>query len=195
MRKLTVFNSISLDGYFTGENGDLSWAHKQGDKEWDDFVSSNASGDSEMIFGRVTYEMMKSFWPTPAAAEHMPVVADRMNTASKVVFSRSVKGSDWQNTRFVSGDIPEEVRRMKSADGPDLIIFGSGTIVAQLTDARLIDEYQFVIVPVVLGKGRTMFEGVKEPMELKRTGAREFRNGNVLTSYDLAEAQRFSTSK
>ena len=185
MRKLGVFNSISLDGYFTDKNGDLSWAHARQDKEWTDFISSNASGDSEMLFGRVTYDMMKSYWPTPAAAEHMPTVADRMNYASKVVFSRSVKESDWKNTRFFSGDIVEEVRRMKSQEGPDMIIMGSGSIIQQLTDARLIDKYQFVITPVVLGAGRTMFENVREPMELKRTGTREFSNGNVLVTYDL----------
>ena len=186
MRTLTVFNSISLDGYFTGENGDLSWAHTAQDKEWTNFISSNASGDSEMIFGRVTYEMMASYWPTPAAAEQMPVVAERMNSAKKTVFSKTVKESDWQNTRLFEGDIAAEVRRMKAEDGPDLIIFGSGTIVRQLTDARLIDEYQFVIVPIVLGKGRTMFEWINEPMELKWTSVREFRNGNLVASYRLA---------
>jgi len=183
MRKLGVFNSISLDGYFTDKNGDLSWAHTRQDKEWTDFISSNASGDSEMLFGRVTYEMMKAFWPTPAAAEHMPAVANRMNSASKVVFSRSMKTSDWKNTRFFSGDIVKEVRRMKSLDGPDMIIMGSGSIVQQLADARLIDEYRFVLTPVVLGAGRTMFEGINEQMQLERESTREFNNGNVLMQF------------
>ena len=184
MRKLSVFNSISLDGYFTDKNSDLSWAHRRRDKEWTDFISSNASGDGEMLFGRVTYDMMKAYWPTPAAAEQMPVVANRMNSASKIVFSRSVKQSDWKNTRFYSGDIVDEVRRMKSQDAPDMIIMGSGSIVQQLTDARLIDSYQFIVTPVVLGAGRTMFERIREPMDLKRTAVREFANGNVLMQYE-----------
>ena len=181
-----VFNSVTLDGYFTDKDSRLDWAHRQQDKEWTDFISSNASGDSEMLFGRITYDMMKSYWPTPAAAEQMPVVAKRMNEASKVVFSRSVTESDWKNTRFFSGDVPAEVRRMKSESGPDMIIMGSGSIVAQLTDARLIDAYQFVITPVVLGAGRTMFEGIKEPMDLRRTAIREFKNGNLVGTYELA---------
>ena len=115
----------------------------------------------------------------------MPAVANRMNSASKVVFSRSVKESDWQNTRFYSGDIVEEVRRMKSQDGPDMIIMGSGSIVQQLTDARLIDTYQFIVTPVVLGAGRTMFEKITDPMELTRTATREFSNGNVLVQFEL----------
>jgi len=184
MRKLSVFNSISLDGYFTDKNSDLGWAYMNQDKEWTDFISTNASGDSEMLFGRVTYEMMKAYWPTPAAAEHLPTVANRMNSASKVVFSRSVKESDWQNTRFYNGDIVEEVRRMKSQTGPDMIIMGSGSIVQQLTDVHLVDAYQFIVTPVVLGAGRTMFEKITEPMQLKRTTVREFGNGNVLMKYE-----------
>jgi dihydrofolate reductase len=74
---------------------------------------------------------------------------------------------------------------MKSQDGPDMIIMGSGSIVQQLTDARLIDSYQFVVTPVVLGAGRTMFEKIKEPMELKRTGVREFANGNTFMTFVL----------
>jgi len=107
-----------------------------------------------------------------------------MNSASKIVFSRSVKQSDWKNTRFYSGDIVDEVRRMKSQDAPDMIIMGSGSIVQQLTDARLIDSYQFIVTPVVLGAGRTMFERIREPMDLKRTAVREFANGNVLMQYE-----------
>lgn len=184
MRKLTVFNSVSLDGYFTDENNEIDWAHKSQDKEWTDFVSSNASGDSEMIFGRITYEMMKSYWPTPDASDQMPVVAERMNIAKKIVFSRTLDDADWQNTRIVNGNIEAEVRKLKEQAGPDLIIMGSGSIVQQLTDARLIDEYQFVFVPVTLGAGRTMFEGVKKPVELKRISTREFRNGNILIQFE-----------
>ena len=76
MRRLMVFNSVTLDGYFTGADGDLSWAHKA-DPEWQDFIAGNARGESEMVFGRVTYEMMASWWPTPQARKSMPAVAER----------------------------------------------------------------------------------------------------------------------
>lgn len=188
MRKLTVFNSITLDGYFTDRNGRLDWAHVRQDKEWTDFISDNASGEGELLFGRVTYDMMKSYWPTPMAAEQMPIVADHMNKAKKVVFSRSMTESDWQNTRFVSGDIEEEVRRMKEEDGSHLVLMGSGTIVSQLTDARLIDEYQFVVTPVVLGAGRTMFDGIKDSLQLDLTSMRHFTNGNVVIRYAQRDA-------
>ena len=185
MRRLTVFNSVSLDGYFTGENGDLSWAHKQADPEWNEFVAGNASGNGALLFGRITYEMMAGFWPTPAAQETMPDVADGMNRMPKIVASRSLGRPSWQNTRVIKGDLASEVGKLKKESAHDIVILGSGTIVSQLTQARLIDEYQLVVVPVVLGKGRTMFEGIAHPLALKPRKTRGFANGNVVLSYEV----------
>lgn len=185
MRTLSVFNSVSLDGYFTGQNGDMSWAHKN-DPEWMEFTNSNAKGESAMLFGRVTYDMMKSFWPTPAAAQAMPKVAAAMNNAQKVVFSHTLNEATWQNTQLVKNDIVGFVRKLKSEDGPHLLLMGSGSIIAQLTAARLVDDYQIVTVPIVLGSGRTMFEGVPEKVSLEHTNSRSFSNGNVVNWYKLA---------
>ena len=188
MGKIQVFNSVSLDGYFTGENGDLEWAHKNADDpEWNEFVAGNASqgGGGALLMGRVTYDMMKSFWPTPEAMQAMPDVAKGMNEMQKLVFSRTQKTSDWQNTTFLTGDPAAEAARLKT-DGPDMTILGSGSIVAQLAAAGLIDAYTFVVVPVVLGKGRTMFEGVPKPAELKLTKTRTFKNGRVVLDYEVS---------
>jgi dihydrofolate reductase len=185
MRKLVVFNSTSLDGYFTDANGDMSFAHnKQADAEWDAFVAGNASGGGVLLFGRITYELMANFWPTPLAAQTMPVVAERMNNLPKVVFSRTLDKAAWTNTRLVRDDVVGAVRKMKNEPGEDMAILGSGSIVSQLALHGLIDEYQVVVVPVVLGKGRTLFEGVKEKVPLKLTKTRTFRNGNVLLCYE-----------
>ena len=184
MRKLAVFNSVTLDGYFTGSGGDLSWAHVVNeDKEWNAFVESNASGGGVLLFGRITYQMMAGYWPTPEAKKSFPVVADRMNGMPKFVFSRTLDKVSWENTTLVKGDLAEEVRKLKSRPGEGIVILGSGSIVSQLAPTGLIDEYQFVVVPVALGKGRTMFEGVKEKLALKLTGSRSFRNGNVFLTY------------
>jgi len=185
MRKLTAFENVSLDGYFVDARGDMSWAHKQ-DPEWNEFASSNAKGGGMLLFGRVTYDMMASFWPTPAARERLPEVAQAMNAQPKVVFSRTLAKAAWENTTIVNGDLVAEVRRMKEASGPGMVILGSGTIVAQVAQARLIDELQLVVNPVVLGKGRTLFEGVQERIGLTRTNTRTFANGNVVLSYELA---------
>jgi dihydrofolate reductase len=183
MRKLIVFNNITLDGYFTGANGDMSWGHKD-DPEWNEFTASNASGGGVLVFGRVTYEMMASFWPTKQASEMFPKVAEAMNNLPKIVFSRTMKESTWNNTRLIKNNIAEEMRKLKSAPGDDMVIMGSGTIVSQFTQEGLIDEYHIVTHPLILGEGRTMFEGVKEKVLLKRTKSKTFENGCVFICYE-----------
>jgi len=185
MRRITVFNSISLDGYFTDQKGDMSWAHKN-DPEWNDFVAGNAQGGSEglFLFGRVTYQMMANWWPSEQAKQMMPEVANTMNSRQKVVFSRTLEEATWSNTRLVKDNLIEEVQKLKKDAAEDIVIFGSGTIVSQLTQEGLIDEYQMVINPIVLGSGRTMFDGVKEKVLLRRTTERTFDNGNVFACYE-----------
>ncbi|MFY0524871.1 dihydrofolate reductase family protein [Archangium gephyra] len=184
MRKLIVFNNVSVDGYFVDANGDMSWAHEgTQDPEWNAFVSGNASGGGELLFGRKTYELMASFWPTPAAAQMNPVVAERMNAMSKVVFSRTLDQASWSNTKLVKGDLVEEVRKLKQAPGQGMTILGSGSIVAQLARAGLVDEFQLVVSPIVLGQGRTMFEGLQEKLRLKPAQTRTFGNGKVVLCY------------
>jgi dihydrofolate reductase len=187
MRSLTVFNSVSLDGYFTGENGDLSWVHSAPkDPEFDAFVAENAKGGGVLVMGRVTYDMMTKYWPTPEAKKNDPVVAERMNGLEKIVFSRKMDGADWSNTRLVKTDPVREIRRLKSEGGKDLVVLGSGTIVSQLARADLVDQYQLVLVPVILGKGRTMFEGLEGRPALTLTNTRTFGNGNALLCYERA---------
>jgi dihydrofolate reductase len=185
MRKLAVFNNVTLDGYFVTMNGDMSWAHKQ-DAEWNAFVQGNASGGGELLFGRITYEMMASYWPTPHAIENFPVVAEGMNNLPKVVFSRTMDKASWSNTKLVKGDLAAEVRKMKKEPGKDMVILGSGSIVSQLAQQGLIDEYQVAVNPIVLGKGRTMFDGIKDKLTLKLTKTRPFANGSVVLCYEPA---------
>lgn len=184
MRKLLVFNSVTIDGYFTDKNNDMSWAHRQQDPEWDEFVAGNAKSGGELLFGRVTYELMQSFWPTPVAAKQFPEVAEQMNNLPKVVFSRTLDNVSWQNTRLIKGNLPEEVRKLKQEDGEQMVIMGSGSIISQLALEAVIDEYQIVVNPIALGAGRTMFEGIKEKLNLKLANSRAFKNGNVLLSYE-----------
>jgi len=182
MRKLIVFNNITLDGYFTDARGDMSWAYRH-DPEWLEFVQGNASGGGDLLFGRKTYDLMATYWPTPMAIKNDPVVAGQMNKLPKIVFSRTMQQASWQNTRVVKGDIAAEIRKMKAADGPGMAIFGSGEIVSQFAEAGLIDEYQIAIHPIILGAGRTMFEGLSRKVALKATKTRSFANGIVFVCY------------
>jgi dihydrofolate reductase len=161
----------------------MSWAHKE-DPEWATFTAQNASGDAKLLFGRITYEMMASFWPTPAARQAAPDVAAAMNKLSKVVFSRSLKNAAWANTTLIKEDPVGAVHAMKRREKQDLVIMGSGTIVSLLARADLIDEYEVVVNPLVLGAGRTMFDGVDHRLLLKLTKTRQFSNGNVVLWYE-----------
>jgi dihydrofolate reductase len=183
LRKLTVFNHISLDGYIQDAHGDMSWAHAGADPEWNAFVEGNARGGGTLVFGRITYDLMARYWPTEMARQNDPAVAERMNAMPKIVFSRTLKAAAWNNTRLIAEEPVTAMRRLKREDGDDMAMFGSGTIVAQLAPAGLIDTYQIVINPLILGSGRTMFEGMPAPVRLKQTQVRTFRNGNVVLSY------------
>jgi dihydrofolate reductase len=180
MRKLRVFESISVDGYFCDAQGDTSWAHAgRDDAEFAAWVSGNASGGGELLFGRKTYQMMEAFWPTPAAAQQMPIVAKGMNAARKYVASRTIQPT-WNNTVLVKGDLVKAVRELKASDGPGIAVLGSGDLAAQLGQAGLVDLYQFVIIPVALAGGRTVFtKGCK----LRLIEQRAFACGNVVVTY------------
>jgi dihydrofolate reductase len=185
MRKLIVFNHVSIDGYFTGENGDFRWAHSgSDDPEYQAFVAGNASGEGQLLFGRITYDLMAGYWPTPIADQHNPVVAKAMNNMQKVVFSRTMDKALWNNTKLIKTDIVSAIRKMKNESGPGMVIMGSGTIISQLASEQVIDEYQIIVNPVALGKGRTMFDGMDKMLSLKLTSTRTFKNGKVFLCFE-----------
>jgi dihydrofolate reductase len=180
MRKLRVFESISVDGYFTDANGDMDWAHLgREDAEFADWVSGNASSGGELLLGRKTYHIMEAFWPTPMAAQQMPAVAKGMNAARKYVASRTIQPT-WNNAHLLKGDLLKTVGDLKASNGPDITLLGSGSVAAQLGEARLVDEYQFVIIPVALGAGRAAYT---KRCNLRLIHHRGFRCGNVVVTY------------
>lgn len=183
MRKLRVFESISVDGFFCGADGDLGWAHVgSDDPEFAAWVGGNARSGGDLLFGRKTYQMMEAYWPKPAAAAAMPEVARGMNAARKLVVSRTIQPT-WNNTQLLGGDLLVSVRALKDSPGPDVTLLGSGSIVAQLGAAGLIDGYQFAIVPVALGAGRTVFT---HGCRLRLIQQRAFPGGNVVVTYETA---------
>jgi dihydrofolate reductase len=185
MGKLSVFNFITLNGYFKGPNGDISW-HRHGREENEYSVESLASG-STLLFGRVTYEMMAGYWPTPQAIKDNPAVARGMNEADKIVFSRTLKKAEWNNTRLVRDNMVEEIEKMKEIQGKGMTILGSGSILTQFADEGLIDEYQFMVDPVVLGEGTPIMKGLKRTLDLKLAWTRTFKSGVVLLCYRPVE--------
>jgi len=185
MRKIIAFTIISVDGYFAGPNGEIDW-FKNIDPEDTAFTHENVTGSATLVFGHTTYEVMKSYWPTPEAIKNDPVMYGVMNRSQKIVFSKTMKpvadGPVWKNVSVMHEINKEEIAKMKNQKGSDLVILGSGSIVRQLANLNLIDEYQLLINPVVLGAGKPLFADFNR-MQLKRVDARTFTNGKILLKY------------
>ena len=181
MRKVILFNLITLDGFFEGAGSDISW--HQVDDEFNEFAIEQLSTTDGLIFGRVTYQLMANFWPTPAGFTEEPATASKMNALPKHVFSHTLEKVDWNNTRLVIGDAVEELKKLKQPSGRDLFIFGSAKLSSTFIKYGLIDEYRLLLNPIVLGGGVPLFKDQDEMLRLKLLNTRTFRNGNVLLIY------------
>ncbi len=185
MKKLIMFNLISLDGYFEGANKwDIGW--HQVDHEFNQFAIQQLQQADGLIFGRITYQGMASYWPTPNANQDDPVVASLMNSISKYVFSTSLDTVEWSNSHLVKGDAVQELTKLKAQPGKDLLLFGSVNLASTFAKNGLLDEYRLMVNPVVLGKGSSVFNGNHEMLKLSLVDLKTFKNGNVLLYYQPA---------
>lgn len=179
MRKIIVSNFATLDGFMAGPNGELDWFGAG--PEFFEYTKALLGQVDTILFGRVTYEGMASYWPNAADAD--PYMAGRMNGLTKIVFSNTLDTVKWQNARLVKGDIGAAVAELKRGSGGDMVIYGSGCVVSALTKHGLIDEYHVVVSPVVLGKGKPFFAGIDDPVKLKLLSSETYPNGTLLLKY------------
>jgi len=176
---------ISLDGYFEGPERNIDWHNV--DNEFNEYAAGFLETVDTLIFGRVTYELMAGYWPSVTAKTDDPLIAAKMNSLSKIVFSRSLKKAEWENTTLVRGDIAEKVEELKATEGMDIAIFGSSDLAIALISSGLIDEMNIMINPVILGKGKTLFRGLNGRLDLTLIRTKIFRSGNVLLCYSPAK--------
>jgi dihydrofolate reductase len=182
MRKVIVWNMMTLDGYFEGPKPwEIDWHEYVWGEELERFSLDQAQEVGTLLFGRKTYEGMSGYWST-ATGE----VAQFMNSIPKVVFSNTLETAEWRNTRLVKGSAEEEIARLKQEPGKDLFIFGSANLTGSLTNQVLIDEYRIGLNPLVLGGGTPMFKPREERMRLKLLEARPMQSGVVLLRYARA---------
>ncbi len=181
MRKLKAFVFTTLNGYYKGANDNIEW-HSNGIEEIE-FAQEKLQEGNVLLFGRKTYEMMRNFWVSPMAYELFPAVALRINQAEKLVVSNSLKQTEWNNTNIIGTDLLETISELKATEGPDITLMGSGSLVKQLGEADLIDEYELMIDPVMIGEGDTLFAGIKRELNLQITDARLFRESGTLLLY------------
>ena len=181
MRKLLSFMVVTLDGYYEGPNGEFDWPNV--DAEFNEFSISQLNDIDTLLFGRATYEGMASYWPTPAALEFDPVIAERMNSIPKVVFSKSLTEATWQNSTLMSEDIAVAVPKLKEQPGKALALFGSPTLTVSLLEEGLVDELRVMVMPILLGAGKSLFTGLHDRVHLKLGQTLVFSSGNVLLTY------------
>jgi dihydrofolate reductase len=190
MHKIVMFNRVSADGYFADEHGGLDWT--VADDQLDQEAATGMPSSGTMLFGRKTYDIFESFWPHAsdedphAAGRHNPAIkrmAEWINAALKIVFSRTKKEVTWNNSRLISHFDPDEVRKLKADSDKDIMIFGSGSIVSLLSQHRLIDEYRFVVGPQLLGKGQQMIRDMPQALRLSLAEVKQYSSGNVQLRY------------
>jgi dihydrofolate reductase len=182
MRKIFLFMMVSLDGFYEGKNGDISW-HNAGNTEFNQFAVQQTSAADLLLFGRKTYELMVSYWPTDAAKRDDSIVAGLMNNLSKIVVSKTLDKVNWENTRLIKENVTEEIAKLKGQPGKDIAILGSSELTVFLTQQKLVDEYRIMVNPVALGAGKSLFTGLQDKVNLKLLSSRVFESGNVLLTY------------
>lgn len=181
MGKLILFNMMSLDGFFEGKIGDLSW--HQVDDEFNRFALEQLNAADHLIFGRKTYELMAAYWPSRQALANDPLIAQRMNELSKHVFSTTLEQADWENTSLYRDDPVAAVSSLKQQSEKDLLMLGSAHLSQHLMKHRLIDLYRVMLNPVLLGSGRPLFTDSGRQQELVLKKVKPFTSGNVLLEY------------
>lgn len=181
MRKVLFFMLTSVNGFYERGRWELDW--HQVDEEFNAFAIAQLDACDLMVFGRTTYEGMASYWPTDAALRDDPEVARRMNGVTKIVFSSSLTEAAWENTRLVRGDAAEELARLKTAPGRDIIVMGSGRLATSLAERGVVDEFRILVNPLALPHGTPLFTGLASDLPLRLLGTRTFRSGNVLLTY------------
>jgi dihydrofolate reductase len=182
MKKVIFQFSVSLDGYFEGLNHEIDW-HRM-DDEFNAYVVEMLNATEVLIMGRRNYELMASYWPT--ATGNDPVIKERMNETPKLVFSRTLKKVEWRNSRLATGSIAEELARLKQAPGNGLLWVGGSELAASVLELGLLDELRFIITPILLGGGKTVFSGIKKRHSLRLLSTRKFQSGNVVMIYEPA---------
>jgi len=185
MRKVILSNLVTLDGFFAGPNGELDWFIV--DEEFNEYANDLLGKIDAILFGRVTYQLMADYWPSPSATRDDPIIADKMNNLPKIVFSKTLQKVEWNNSRLVKENIAKEIMKLKQQPGMDMVIFGSGSIVSNFMQLGLIDEYRIIVNPVVLGNGKPLFKGINDKHNLKLLKTKVLGSGAVILYYQPTE--------
>lgn len=191
MRKLVLFMHVSLDGFVAGPKGEMDWITV--DSEMFEYAGNRTNEADAALYGRVTYQMMESYWPTagdqPAATKHDIEHSRWYNSVTKIVPSRTMKGAKLPNTKIISDHLSKEITQLKQAAGKDILMFGSPTVAHLLSQENLIDDYWLFINPILLGQGIPLFQGIQKNVKLKLLSSNVFSSGVVCLHYERIQTK------
>jgi len=188
MRKIISFMHVSLDGFVAGPNGEMDWIKV--DEEIFDYVGKRISEGDTALYGRVTYQMMESYWPTaadqPNASKHDIEHSKWYSQVHKLVLSKTMKGAELDNTEIISDNVSERIKEIKeSSNGrnEEILLFGSPTATHSLIGENLIDGYWLFVNPIILGEGIPLFANIREKVKLQLVNTQSFSSGVTELSY------------
>ena len=194
-RRVVASTFVTLDGYMVGPDEDISWVAEGFDPEMQADIAEDMSRKTDVfVFGRVTYEIFAAYWPSavpydegdelkPAEGKEDPRIIGALNDFPKLVFSKTLKQSDWNNTRVIDEGLEDEIRTLKRQPGRAVNVQGSASIVQALERADLIDEYHLYVHPVLLGQGKPLFATGVNRQDFELAGIKPYANGVVATNY------------
>lgn len=187
MRKLIVSMNVTLDGFMSGPNCELDWHFQCWTNEMAYALCEQLSNADTILLGRVTYNAMAAYWPSKAKDLSFPrediAFADMMNNYTKLVFSKTLTNPHWNNSKLIKGNIAGQTIQLKQQSGKNIIVYGSGRVVSALMQCGLIDEYHIWVHPVLLGKGKPLFTGIRDKLTMKLFKSKTFSSGVVLLNY------------
>ncbi len=176
---------VSLDGFVGGPNGEMDWIAI--DDEMFEYAGERTKEADTALYGRKTYEMMESYWPTaadqPKATKHDIEHSAWYNKVTKIVLSKTMKGTNLPKTKIISDNVINEITQLKQSNGKDILMFGSPSVAYLLTDAGLIDDYWLFVNPVILGEGIPLFKDIKNKISLKHVKSIPLPSGVVCLHY------------
>lgn len=190
MRKIVVTSWITLDGFVAGPNNEMDWVGRFFGPEMGQYGSDLVQGGDTLLFGRVTYDSFAGSWPyvpdRPGVSDPEREFARMLNGMRKVVISTTVTEPSWERTEVLTDVRAEEIEALKAEPGRDIIVYGSGSVVRQLTELGLVDEYQLLMYPVALGAGKSLFGGLSTSTDFVFVDATAQPSGVVVLTYRCA---------
>ena len=181
MKKVIFQMSVSIDGYIEGPAREIDWHIV--DDEFNAYAVETLRATEVLIMGRKTYELMAGYWPSAPGDD---LVKEQMNGTPKLVFSRTLKRVDWQNSSLATGSVVDEVARLQRVPGDGLLWVGGSDLATSFLEQGLIDELRIIFTPILLGAGKTVFDAIKKRYPLKLLSTRSFKSGNVVLTYEPA---------